>query len=421
VYSSGPLDAATTRPVGVDATGRCLFVLSPAGANAARALSIEIATGRVHALCEDPTYDVVNLSLSPSTGAADLAVVHRERRHIVAVHPGTVDDVARLRSIFAGDVMVLDRTADDRRWLVLDFRDDGPSSYYVYDRCTGRPYRLFSHQPVLAQYTLARVEPFSFTARDGLTIHGYLTFPPGIPRRELPTVLAVHGGPWSRDLWGSGGDAQWLANRGYLCMQVNFRGSTGYGKDFVNAGDREWGGRMQDDLVDAARWAVDRGYADPRRIAIYGSSYGGYAALVGATFPPPVFRCAIAVSAPSDLRTFVRSAMRTSALMSSRLRRCIGDPVTDADFLWSRSPLSRVGDVGIPVLVAHGANDPRVPRTEAERIVAALRANGLPHRYLLFEDEGHGFARPENRMAFYAAAELFLAEHLGGRSEPTAS
>jgi dipeptidyl aminopeptidase/acylaminoacyl peptidase len=269
----------------------------------------------------------------------------------------------------------------------------------------------------LADHRLARVEPFSLRARDGLTLHGYLTFPPGVPRRALPTVLTVHGGPWQRDVWGFNAEAQWLANRGYLCLRVNYRGSTGYGRDFRNAGDREWGGRMQTDLLDAVDFVVSRGYADPSRVAIYGGSYGGYAALAGVAFTPGTFRCAVALAAPADLRTFIGAVPGTSQAVLRNFRRRIGDPVTDADVLWSRSPLSKVDDIRAPVLIAHGANDPRVRRAESDRIVAALRARGIPHEYLLFDDEGHGLVRQRNRQAFYAAAERFLAAHLGGRRE----
>jgi dipeptidyl aminopeptidase/acylaminoacyl peptidase len=228
----------------------------------------------------------------------------------------------------------------------------------------------------------------------------------------------VHGGPWVRDAWGYDGESQWLANRGYLSVQVNYRGSTGYGKAFVNAGDREWGAKMHDDVIDAVNWVVEQGYADRDRIAIYGGSYGGYAALVGATFTPDVFRCAVDIVGPSDLRTLIRSIPPYWAPMVAQFHTRVGNPDTEPDFLWSRSPLSRVDDIRIPILVAQGANDPRVKQAEAEQIVAALKEKGIDHEYLLFPDEGHGFAKPENRLRFYAAAERFLAKHLGGRYEP---
>ena len=261
------------------------------------------------------------------------------------------------------------------------------------------------------------MEPFSFTARDGLTVHGYATFPPGADRSGLPTVIDVHGGPWARDDWGFDPEAQWLANRGYLCVQVNYRGSTGYGKAFVNAGDREWGGRMQDDLTDAVAFVTGQGWADPKRVAIYGGSYGGYAALAGATFTPELYCCAVDIVGPSNLKTLIETIPPYWAPMIAQFHRRVGDPATDADFLWSRSPLSRAREIRIPLLIAQGANDPRVKQAESEQIVAALKEAGIDYEYLLFPDEGHGFAKPENRLKFYAAAERFLARHLGGRAE----
>jgi dipeptidyl aminopeptidase/acylaminoacyl peptidase len=262
------------------------------------------------------------------------------------------------------------------------------------------------------------MEQFSFTSRDGLTIHGYATFPPGVERASLPTVLNVHGGPWARDEWGFDPEAQWLANRGYLCVQVNFRGSTGYGKSFVNAGDRQWGARMHDDLVDARAHVVGLGWTDPDRVAIYGGSYGGYASLVGAAFTPELFACAVDVVGPSNLVTLIRTIPPYWAPLVAQFHRRVGNPDTEEDFLWSRSPLSKASSISIPLLIAQGANDPRVKQDESEQIVAALREAGIEHEYLLFSDEGHGFAKPENRLRFYARAEAFLARHLGGRSEP---
>jgi dipeptidyl aminopeptidase/acylaminoacyl peptidase len=230
-------------------------------------------------------------------------------------------------------------------------------------------------------------------------------------------VLNVHGGPWGRDAWGFDSEAQWLANRGYLCLQVNFRGSTGYGKAFVNAGDREWGGKMQDDLTDAVAFAVSQGWADPARVAIYGGSYGGYAALAGAAFTPELFCCAVDIVGPSNLKTLIETIPPYWAPMIALFHTRVGDPEHDTEFLWSRSPLSRAADIRTPLLIAQGANDPRVKQAESEQIVAALREAGIDHEYLLFPDEGHGFAKPGNRLRFYAAAELFLARHLGGRAE----
>jgi dipeptidyl aminopeptidase/acylaminoacyl peptidase len=289
--------------------------------------------------------------------------------------------------------------------------------YWVSDRATGKARYLFPHRQALTEHTLAPMEPFTYTARDGLEIHGYLTFPPGVQRRGLPAVLVVHGGPWARDVWGYDPEAQWLANRGYLCVQVNYRGSSGYGKSFLNAGDRAWGTSMQDDLTDAVEHVIAQGWADRERIGIYGGSYGGYAALAGAAFTPDVYRCAVDLVGPSNLLTLLNSFPEYWKPMMAHWHRRVGDPEADRDMLWERSPLSRVDDIRIPLLVAQGANDPRVTQVEAEQIVAALTEKGLAHEYLLFPDEGHGLAKPENREKFYAAAEAFLAEHLGGRSD----
>ena len=212
-------------------------------------------------------------------------------------------------------------------------------------------------------------------------------------------------------------EAQWLANRSYLCLQVNYRGSTGYGKAFINAGDREWGGTMQDDLTDAVAFAVEQGWADPQRVAIYGGSYGGYAALAGAAFTPEVYCCAVDIVGPSNLKTLIETIPPYWVPLIAQYHLRLGDPEKDADFLWSRSPLSRADKITIPLLIAQGANDPRVKQAESEQIVAALTAAGIEHEYLLFPDEGHGFAKPANRMRFYSAAERFLARYLGGRSE----
>jgi dipeptidyl aminopeptidase/acylaminoacyl peptidase len=295
--------------------------------------------------------------------------------------------------------------------------DDGPVEYYSYERKTKKPLFLFNSRPDLKNYTLAPMEPFSFRSRDGLTVRGYLTFPAGSSKMNLPMVLNVHGGPWVRDTWGYDPEAQWLANRGYICMQVNYRGSSGYGKAYLNAGNREWGGKMHDDLVDAVQWAVQKGYADPKNTAIYGGSYGGFAALVGATFTPDLFKCAVDIVGPSNLITFIKTIPPYWSVFLTEFHKRVGNPDTEEEFLKSRSPLFKVDQIKIPMLIAQGANDPRVKQDESEQIVAAMKKKGIDHEYMLFPDEGHGFAKPQNRIKFYDHAEKFLANHLGGRSE----
>ncbi|MBI3195625.1 MAG: S9 family peptidase, partial [Ignavibacteriae bacterium] len=230
-------------------------------------------------------------------------------------------------------------------------------------------------------------------------------------------VLDVHGGPWARDVWGFNPEAQWFANRGYACLQINFRGSTGYGKNFLNAGDREWGAKMHDDLIDAVNWAIKQEIADPKRVAIYGGSYGGYAALAGAAFTPDVFACSIDIVGPSSIITLINSIPPYWEPMKVQFTKRVGDPATEEEFLKARSPLFHAENISIPMLIAQGANDPRVKQAESEQIVDALKRNGKDVEYMLFPDEGHGFARPENRLKFYAVAEMFLAKYLGGRVE----
>jgi dipeptidyl aminopeptidase/acylaminoacyl peptidase len=410
-------DVMTSQPIAFSEDGASLLAVSSVGADTGRLVRLDLATGAAEVLAEDPDSDVTGVRLHPDTREPQIVTFLKDRREYQVLDPDVEADLAAIRALHPGDPSFADADDADATWLIGFTNDTGAVPYYSYDRATRSGQFLFEHQPELSRYELAPMEPFSFTSRDGLTIHGYATFPPGAGRKGLPMVLNVHGGPWARDAWGFDPEAQWLANRGYLCVQVNFRGSTGYGKAFVNAGDREWGGRMHDDLVDAVTFATGQGWADPARVAIYGGSYGGYAALVGAAFTPELFCCAVDIVGPSNLKTLIETIPAYWAPMISQFHRAVGDPAKDADFLWSRSPLSRADNISIPLLIAQGANDPRVKQAESEQIVAALEKAGIDYEYMLFPDEGHGFAKPENRLRFYAAAEKFLAKHLGGRAE----
>lgn len=410
-------DALTSGPVSFARDGQSLILRDSRGANAARLVRLSLSAGDLAVLAEDPDYDVAEVMTHPDTYEVQLASFIRARREWTVLDPRIRQDVDAVRALKDGDFLIYDRTDADDRWLVGFTQDTAPASYYAFDRTAKRGEFLFTTRPALEQYTLAAMEPVSFAARDGLTIQGYVTWPPRLPRERLPMVLNVHGGPWHRDAWGYDPEAQWLANRGYACLQVNFRGSTGYGKRFINAGDREWGGKMHHDLVDAVQWAIGRGIADSTRVAIYGGSYGGYAALVGATFTPDLFRCAMSIVGPSNLITFINTIPPYWSSYRSMLYQRVGNPEAEPEFLRSRSPLFHVDRIKIPMLIAQGANDPRVKRAESEQIVEAMKAKGIDHEYLVFDDEGHGFAKPENRLRFYAAAERFLAKHLGGRAE----
>jgi dipeptidyl aminopeptidase/acylaminoacyl peptidase len=307
--------------------------------------------------------------------------------------------------------------ASGQRWVVSFTHDRDPQVTYYYDHSTGGSRLLFRPFPHLDPEALAPMTPVTITARDGLALPSYLTLPLGTEPAGLPLVLLVHGGPWHRDSWGYHPVVQLLANRGYAVLQVNFRGSAGFGKAFLKAGVGELAGKMHADLIDAVDWAVAEGYADGNRVAIFGGSYGGYAALVGVTFTPDVFAAAIDFCGPSNLVTFLQTVpefVRPHLINNWYLfAGNPGDPEQEADLL-ARSPISRVDAIRTPLMVIQGANDVRVVKAESDRIVDALRARGVEVEYLVKDNEGHGFVNPDNNIDVYRAADRFLARHLGG-------
>ena len=410
-------DALTSAPVSFSLDGRSIYLLDSRVTNAAPLVEMDIASGDTRVVAEDPQYDVGDVTIHPDTYEVQMVSFVKARVEHEVLDPSIEQDIEEIKKLSSGDFGIYNRTDEDDVWLVGFTEDNQPFSYFAYERTKRQGTFLFSNRPALAKHTLSDMTPIFFTARDGLTVHGYLHLPIGSKGKDLPLVLNVHGGPWHRDTWGYEPEGQWLANRGYAVLQINFRGSTGYGKEFLNAGNKEWGGKMHDDLVDAVQWAVDEGLADPARVAIYGGSYGGYAALAGATFTPDLFKCAVDIVGPSNLITFIETIPPYWSTYLTLLKQRVGDPETEADFLKSRSPLFNVDRIKIPMLIAQGANDPRVKQSESEQIVAAMRAKGIDYEYMLFPDEGHGFAKPENRLRFYSTAERFLSKHLGGRAE----
>ncbi len=410
-------DALNSGPVGFTLDGQSIYLEDSRNANASRLIRLNLATNDLTVIVEDAHYDVGNVMIHPDTYEIQAVAFNKDRLEWTVLDESIQLDFDRIRDIHQGDFFLVSRDDADKIWLVAFTVDNGPIPFYAYDRELQTATFLFENQPDLAKYTLANMQPIAFTARDGLTVHGYLTLPVGENQKNLPMVLDVHGGPWARDAWGYNPEAQWFANRGYACLQVNYRGSMGYGKEFLNAGDKEWGRNMHNDLVDAVHWAVEQGIADPKKVAIYGGSYGGYAALVGATFTPDLFCCAVDIVGPSSLITLIKTIPPYWATFLATFHKRVGNPDTEEEFLKSRSPLFKADQIKIPMLIAQGANDPRVKQAESEQIVAAMKSKGIDYEYMLFPDEGHGFAKPENRLKFYAAAEKFLAQHLGGRYE----
>jgi dipeptidyl aminopeptidase/acylaminoacyl peptidase len=391
------------------------WVFSSVDANTLRFVEVDPETKVTKVLGADPTFDVTTLITHPKTNALEAVGFMKAKLEWKFVEPTVEKAFVNLQKVRAGQVNINSRSLDDKKWVVAYTTDDGPIYFYLYDKDSGKAEYLFSNRPELEKYKLAKMEPVSFKSRDGLDLHGYLTMPLGM--KKAPIVMLVHGGPWGRDSWGYSSLVQMLANRGYGVLQVNFRGSTGYGKAFVNAGDREWAGKMHDDLIDAKQWAVKQGYTDAGKVAIMGGSYGGYATLVGLTFTPNEFACGVDIVGPSNIYTLLSTIPPYWATLKSVFDKRVGQLGKDDDFLRSRSPLFKADQIKKPLLIGQGANDPRVKQAESDQIVKAMRDNKLPVEYVVFPDEGHGFVRPENSLRFFAAADEFLSKCLGGRSE----
>ncbi len=429
----GMEDSLTTQFSGFDKSGTILYFTDSRGRDTAALFARDMATGKDTLLAENPRCDVGGGLEDPRTGRVQAVAFNYLRNEWTILDPAIKPDFEYLRTVRAGEFIVGSRTSDDRRWIVSYTSDNGPMHVYRYDRGSGQtPGKatfLYTTRPELDNQPLASMHPIEIKARDGLTLVSYLTLPVSSdkdgdarPDRPVPMVLLVHGGPWARDAWGYNPYAQWLSNRGYAVLQVNFRGSTGFGKNFLNAGNLEWAGKMHDDLIDAVTWAVNERIADRSRVAIMGGSYGGYATLVGLTVTPELFACGVDIVGPSNIVTLLNTIPPYWAPAIELFKKRVGDHTTQEGraFLEARSPLNHVDRIVRPLLIGQGANDPRVKQSESDQIVSAMEQRQIPVTYVLFPDEGHGFARPENNTAFNAVTEGFLSKHLGGRFEPAA-
>ncbi len=420
--SHGLDDSQTTSPLGFSADGRTLYWIDARGRDTAALFAMDTQTERLALLHADPRADVQGTLVNPMTGRVEAVAVDYKMPEWTVLDPAVADDLAFLDREL-GQWLLGSRTRADDRWVVATMNSNSPSATFLYDRRTRQLTKMFDSRPELVDAPLARMRPLEIGTRDGKTMVSYLTLPPWVEERPavpLPMVLLVHGGPWARDSYGFDREVQLLANRGYAVLQPNFRGSTGFGKSFVNAGDGEWGGRMHHDLIDAVGWAVGQGIADPGRVAIMGGSYGGYATLAGLAFTPETFACGVDIVGPSNLMTLLASVPPYWESFRKQLIGRLADPETPEGQQWlkERSPLTHVDRIRRPLLIGQGANDPRVRQAESDQIVAAMQARNIPVTYVLFPDEGHGFARPANTIAFMAVAENFLSQCLGGRAEP---
>ena len=424
-------DNLTTGFVGMTADGKTLYMRDSRNRNTGALVAIDIATEKATVLGGSEKADVDSAIRDPNTGVVEAYSVNYLKDEWTPVGDALKEDIAFLNREARGEWSATSQSRDKRLWTVMVDRVSEPVTFYLYDRPAKKLTRLFTTRPELEGKALASMHPVEIKSRDGLTLVAYLSLPPGTdkdgngrPDKPLPMVLNVHGGPWARDEFGYHSEYQWLANRGYAVLAVNYRGSSGFGKNFMNAATREFAGKMHDDLIDAVNWAVKENVTTRDKVAIYGGSYGGYATLTGLTFTPDVFACGVDIVGPSNLITLIESfpAYWQPFLEGTWYKR-VGDPRNEADrkMLLSRSPITKIDQLKKPLLIAQGANDPRVVQKESDQLVAAMKAKKIPVTYVLYPDEGHGFARPQNRTSFYAISEGFLAKCLGGRQEPIGS
>jgi len=406
--------------IGFAPDGKSLYLNSSIGRNTAAVVQRDITSNAEKVIAASDEVDAGDVLVHPRKHVVEAVSFSPGRTSWKVIDPAVQDDFAGLAKLNDGDFFIANRTDADDIWLVGFNSDRAPGRYYKWDRKAKQGTFLFTTRPKLDGLKLAETKPVVIRSRDGLEQHSYLTLPVGIEPKALPMVLFPHGGPWARDQWGFNGYAQWLANRGYAVLQPNFRGSTGYGKKHLNAGNKEWGLKMHDDLIDAVNWAVSQGIADPKRIGIMGGSYGGYSALAAVTFTPEVFACSVDIVGPSNLKTLINSVPPYWKPMRAMFDVRVGnvDDPNQAELIKRASPLTFADRIVRPLLIGQGANDPRVKQAEAEQIVSAIEKNHGNVTYVVYPDEGHGFARPENRSNFNARAEVFLATNLGGRAEP---
>jgi dipeptidyl aminopeptidase/acylaminoacyl peptidase len=410
-------DTSTTELLDFSADGKTLYLIDSRGRDKAAFFALDMATRETKLLADDDEADIVQVIFDDDRRPiAARANKDRARWHVV--DESARQDLADLARHGTGDITVVSGSVDRRLASVFYERDTESGEYALLDRGKREVRKLFTQRKSLADVPLQKMQPVVIPARDGLRLNCYLT----LPARDggngpVPVVLVIHGGPYARDVWGFNSTHQWLANRGYAVLSVNYRGSTGFGKAFITAADREWGGKMHDDLIDALDWAIEQDIADPARVGFFGGSYGGYSALMAATRTPEKFTCIVDLFGISNLITFMATIPPYWGPWFSIWKNRLGDPDTEAGraFLAERSPINHLDRATKPILIAQGMRDVRVVAAESEQMVTALKQRGVPVTYITFADEGHGFVRPENRLAFYGVAEAFLAKHLGGR------
>ncbi|MCK4835651.1 MAG: S9 family peptidase [Candidatus Aminicenantes bacterium] len=399
--------------------GNSAYVETSVGFDTTRLVEMDLKSGKItRTISSDKKCDVGAIIRHPDKHHIQAVSFNYLMAHWEVLDESIKADFDILGKARVGNFGIVSRDLIDQKWVVWYDVDDGTLTYHLYDRAKKDLKFILEARPELKKYQLTKMKPVLIKARDGMKMVSYLSLPIGVKSKKLAMVLLVHGGPWARDIWGLDPMVQWLTNRGYAVLQVNFRGSAGFGKKFLNAGNLQWGvGSMQHDLDDAVKWAIKKGYADPKKVAIMGGSYGGYATLAGLTFTPELYVCGVDIVGPSNIRTLFKAIPPYWAPLKKMFTMRVGDVEKDDAFNKKISPLFHVANIKAPLLIGQGKNDPRVNIQESNQIVKAMRDKKLPVKYIVYPDEGHGFARPENRLDFYGYVDEFLGKHLGGRVE----
>ncbi|MEO1171276.1 MAG: S9 family peptidase [Myxococcota bacterium] len=421
-------DVLNTQPLGFNGDNTTIYMADSRGRDKAAFVALDIESGEIREIATSDNADISGVFMHPKTYEPLAYSVNYLRTEWTALATQFKSDLDFLREKIGGNISLLSMTDDATKLVVYTDSATEPGAYYLVDRAAKSATKMFDTRPELAGAPLQPLHAREIQARDGLTLVSYLTLPPesdpngdGVPDSPQPMVLWVHGGPWARDSAGYNGVHQWLANRGYAVLSVNYRGSSGFGKAFTNAAVGEFAGKMHDDLIDAVQWAIDGGIAAKDKIAIGGGSYGGYATLIGVSFTPDVFACGVDIVGPSSLATLIESFPEYwKPFLEATWYKFVGDPSVpeQREAMINRSAISRVNSIAVPLLVGQGQNDPRVTKQESDQLVEVMRKKGLPVTYVNFPDEGHGFARPENRLAFFGVMENFLTTCIGGRAQP---
>jgi len=409
----------TIAPLLFTPDNRQMYVATNIGRDKTAIVKYDVETKKeVEKIYEHPEVDVTTLLSSRKRRVITGVSYVTDKTHYYFIDKQRGDLQKDLERRLPGyEVRLAGCNLEEDKCLVRTFTDRSLGAYYFYDLKSKDFRKLADVSPWLNEQDMASMKPIKYQSRDGLTINGYLTLPKGVQARNLPVVVNPHGGPWYRDTWGFNPEVQFLANRGYAVLQVNFRGSTGYGRKFWESSFKQWGKTMQDDISDGVKWLIKEGIADPKRIGIYGGSYGGYATLAGLVYTPELYAAGVDYVGVSNLFTFMKAIPPYWKPYLEMLYEMIGHPEKDKDLLTAASPVFHSKNIKVPLLIAQGANDPRVNKAESDQMVEALKARGIEVPYIVKANEGHGFSNEENRFEFYRAMEEFLGKHLGGRVE----